>query len=236
MKKLIDTGIPGLNELLGGGLPEGSLTVVSGPPGIGKTAVAMQYIYNGIARDEPGIFLSIENNVEEVIDYAANFGWDFRRFEEEKKLKILDRNIFEEADMELGLDFGIVKDTMEALKPGRVVVDSLTLFSYIFKDDIARRQHMLRLIDLLKVRRFNCTTLMTSEQEENAVNIRFHDWHYLSDGIICLFWSRDNAENERRIWVPKLKGGSATTSIKPFKITSKGAEILYNETPNIVEV
>jgi len=236
MKNLVNTGIPGLNEMLGGGLPEGSITVISGPPGIGKTAIAMQYIHSGIARDEPGIFLSIENNIDDVIDYAGNFGWDFRRYEEEKKLKILDRSIFEEADMELGLDFGLVKDMMEALKPKRFVVDSITLFSYIFKDDISRRQHMLRLIDLLKVRRYNCTTLMTSEQEENAVNIKYHDWHFLADGVISLFWSRNNAENERRIWVPKLKGGNAISSIRPLKITAKGVEVLYTEIPKIMEV
>lgn len=233
MKQRINTGIPGLDELLGGGLPEGSIMMISGPPGIGKSTMAMQYIYNGISKNnEAGIVLTIENNVNDVTEYAENFGWDFRKYEEEKKLKILDRSMFEEADMELGLDFGILREIIEGIKAKRAILDSVTLFNYLFKDELSRRLHILQLIDLLK--KHNCTTLMISEQRGNFLDLNYYEEHFLSDGLIFLFWSRHKAENERCIWVVKLKGSGVDTHIRPMKITNQGIVVYSKETPPIL--
>lgn len=231
MKNLMDTGIPGLNEILGGGLPEGSITIISGAPGLGKSAIAMQYLYAGLEKGEPGIFLSIENSIEEVIGYAQRFGWDYMKHEEQKNLKILDRTIFEEADMELGLDFGVLKDIIENLRPKRFVLDSVTLFNYIFRDEVSRRQHMLRLVDLLKV--YHCTTIMTSEQDEDSPVIKYNDWHYLADCLVALFWNRNKSFNQRNIWAVKVKGQATDNSIRPYKMTEHGAVIMHQETPSI---
>lgn len=227
MKNLVNTMIPGLDEVLGGGLPEGSITLLSGPPGIGKTAIAMQYINNGIVNGEPGIFLSIENSVEEVREYAGNFGWDYRKHEQEKRLKILDRTIFEESDMELGLDFGILKDLIESIKVKRFVLDSTTLFNYLFKDEVSRRMHMLRFIDLLKV--YKCTALMTSEQESFSDGFNFQDWHFLSDGLISVSWDRSDSGNTRRMWVMKMKGAKTDASSREFEIDGNGARVLFKQ-------
>ncbi|MEA3255782.1 MAG: ATPase domain-containing protein [Candidatus Altiarchaeota archaeon] len=232
MKKRINTGIPGFDDLLNGGFLEGSITLISGPPGIGKSTMAMQYIYKGIVEnDEPGVFLTTENNIDEVISYADAFGWDFNKYMEEQKLEILDRSVFEAADMDLGLDFGIMKDIIAKVKAKRAVLDSVTLFNYMFRDDTSRRFHMLRFIDLMK--KHNCTTLMTSDQEKNFPNIKYSEEHFLSDGLIFLFWNRHQAENERCIWAAKLKGSTIDTNIRPIEIADKGVIVYPEKTPLI---
>ncbi len=86
----VKTGIPGLDEMLHGGLLPQTATLVEGAPGTGKTTLGMQFIYYGIVEyNEPGIILTFEQFPSQFYRDAANFGWDFRRLEEEGKLRII---------------------------------------------------------------------------------------------------------------------------------------------------
>ncbi len=226
MRKEIKTGIPGLDEMLGGGLPEGSVTVISGPPGIGKSNLAMQYIYNGIMQyDEPGVYITIEEGIEDIEEYAGKFGWNLRACENNGKLAILGREIFEGTDM----DLGILKDIINKINAKRVVLDSLTLFNYLFKEETARRLHILRFLEIMKKSR--CTTIMTAEQQGNLLDIQYHAEHFLSDGLMMLFWSRYKANNERCVWVVKIRGNKINSDIRPVKITNEGVVVYPKEVP-----
>lgn len=226
MRKEIKTGIPGLDEMLGGGLPEGSVTVISGPPGIGKSNLAMQYIYNGIMQyDEPGVYITIEEGIEDIEEYAGKFGWNLRICENNGKLAIIGREIFEGTDM----DLGILKDIINKINAKRVVLDSLTLFNYLFKEEAARRLHILRFLEIMKKSR--CTTIMTAEQQGNLLDIQYHAEHFLSDGLMMLFWSRYKANNERCVWVVKIRGNKINSDIRPVKITNEGVVVYPKEVP-----
>jgi len=82
------TGIPGLDELLQGGFPQGSTVLVSGSTGTGKSILALQYLYYGANNNEPGVYSTMENSREDVIEQASQFGWDVERLENENKLVI----------------------------------------------------------------------------------------------------------------------------------------------------
>ena len=229
MRKKLPTGIPGLDELVGGGFPEGSTTVLSGPPGIGKSSLTMQFVYSGVKLDEPGIYITIEDTVENVEEYATGFGWDLKKYEEKGTLRILGREIFERTDVDLGVDFGIMRDIMKDIDAKRVVLDSVTLFSYLFKDETSRRLHLLRFLELMK--KDNCTVLMTSELPESFLQMKFQQEHLLADGLVILFWSRYKANTERCIWVVKIRGSKINSDIRPVKITNEGVVVYPREVP-----
>ena len=88
MLERIKTGIPGLDELLGGGFPKGKVVMVSGPSGSGKTILAAQFINQGIKNNEGCVYITLEESKEKLLDNLLEIGIDFTQLE--KKNKILE--------------------------------------------------------------------------------------------------------------------------------------------------
>src|SRR5574337_662989 len=86
---LVITGIDGLDEMLGGGVPRGHIITVMGSFGTGKTTFGMQFLMQGLINGEKGIFISLEEDVESITANAASFGWDIRPHLKDKKLSVI---------------------------------------------------------------------------------------------------------------------------------------------------
>ncbi|MCX7727083.1 MAG: hypothetical protein N2053_09580, partial [Chitinispirillaceae bacterium] len=83
-------GIEDLDNMLSGGLLRGSANLIEGAPGTGKTTLGMEFIYNGIVKyNEPGLIITFEEYPQQYYRDALQFGWDFKKLEEENKLKII---------------------------------------------------------------------------------------------------------------------------------------------------
>ncbi len=231
MSDLTKTGIPGVDEMLGGGLPRSSVTIVSGSPGIGKSNFAMQYLYNGITQfNEPGIYLTVEDTPPNVKAYALAFGWDLEKYEKENMLALVAQPIY--GEVKKGKEYTAGETLGEAIqrtKAKRIVLDSVTLFKYLFKDDISRRVNLLNFIK--QVKDAGCTTLMVAEQHESSSEITYLDEHFLADGLIMLFWSRHKEKNERCFRVVKLRGQKINPDIRPMEIGDKGVVVYPTQVP-----
>jgi KaiC/GvpD/RAD55 family RecA-like ATPase len=228
----VRTGIPGVDEMIGGGLPEKSVTLVSGPPGMGKSNFALQFIYYG-AKDynEPGVYLTVEDTPENVKKYGTAFGWDIEKLEGENKVAIVTQTIYgglkkeqHKADSSETLNQAIGR-----LKAKRVVLDSATLFKYLFPNDVSRRINLLNFID--QVKSLDCTTVMIAEQHESVMDINYLDEHFLADGLFLMFWSRHRDRHERCFRVVKMRGSEIMPDIRPYKITSKGLVVYPTQIP-----
>jgi KaiC/GvpD/RAD55 family RecA-like ATPase len=99
----VPSGIPGLDEILGGGYPRGRVILITGGPGSGKTMMAMQFLLDGVNRfDERGVFVSLEESRHHLLSETSNFGWDIEKFEKKNQIAIVDasplRQISKEAE------------------------------------------------------------------------------------------------------------------------------------------
>ncbi|MFH1126170.1 MAG: ATPase domain-containing protein [Candidatus Altiarchaeota archaeon] len=231
----VKTGIPGIDELLGGGFIQNTVVIVSGSPGIGKSNFAMQYLYNGATLfNEPGVYITVEDVPEKVVEYGKAFGWDIEKCQKEGKMSIIAQPIFSDEDEEKRKSKAKDKaetlaETIRRIGAKRVVLDSVTLFKYLFKDDISRRVNILNFINLVK--KLNCTTVLVAEQHESTPNIMYSDEHFLADGLLVMFWLQHKERQERCIRVVKLRGSQITSDIRPMDITDKGIVVYPSQVP-----
>lgn len=224
MKK-ISSGIPGLDELLDGGLYERSSTVIAGPPGTGKTTFGVQFIYNGAAHfNEPGIFVTFEEFPEIIYRDAMNIGWDLKKYEAKEKIKVVFTSpavLKSELEKEHGLFDKLVAKT----NAKRIVIDSVTLMEQISSDQRELRQIFNGLINGLK--RLGLTTILTSEipllfGHDNALETSIG---FIVDNILFLRYVEIESELETALTILKVRGSKHAKDIRKYTITSSGINI-----------
>src|SRR6185369_2337071 len=147
------TGIEGLDEITGGGLPRGRTTLVMGTPGSGKTVFALETLVKGASNwGEPAIFVAFEENSRQVVRNAATFGWDLEALEKEK-LFFLDTRKY--PAFEQSGDFDIVgllaglKAKADEMGARRIVFDSIDVLLASLNEPMAKREELYRIHDWL---------------------------------------------------------------------------------------
>lgn len=223
------TGIPGFDEITGGGLPQGRPTLVCGSAGAGKTLFAMEFLVRGaLLYGEPGVFMSFEETQEELTKNTASLGFDLNELSAEKKLLVdyvfIERSEIEETgeyDLEgLFLRLGYAID---AVKAKRVVLDTLeTLFSALPNEAIIRAE-LRRLFRWLKEK--GVTAVITCERGDGRLT-RYGLEEYVADCVILLDHRVHNQISTRRLRIIKYRGTSHGTNEYPFLIDEKGFSVL----------
>jgi len=223
------TGIPGFDEITGGGLPAGRPTLVCGSAGAGKTLFAIEFLFRGATvYDEPGVFLSFEESDEELMTNVVSLGFDLKQLVNDKKLLIdyvfIERSQIEETgeyDLEgLFLRLGHAIDQIGAK---RVVLDTLeALFSGLPSEGIVRAE-LRRLFRWLKEK--GVTAVITCERGEGTLT-RYGLEEYVADCVILLDNRVDNQISTRRLRIVKYRGTSHGTNEYPFFIDEKGFCVL----------
>jgi hypothetical protein len=148
------TGIDGLDEITGGGLPRNRTSLVIGGPGTGKTVFALQTLVNGLCLwNEPGIFVAFEENSRQIIANAASFGWDLLKLEKEGRLYFLDAHLSPD-DVTSG-KFDLIgllaslKAKADEMGAKRIVFDSLDILLTFLNNPVVERQEIYRLHEWL---------------------------------------------------------------------------------------
>ena len=223
------TGIPGFDEITGGGLPAGRPTLVCGSAGAGKTLFALEFLFRGATLyNEPGVFMSFEESDEEIITNVASLGFDLQQLVNEKKLLVdyvfIERSEIEETgeyDLEgLFLRLGYAIDQIGAK---RVVLDTLeALFSALPSEAIVRAE-LRRLFRWLKEK--GVTAVITCERGEGTLT-RYGLEEYVADCVILLDNRVDSQISTRRLRIIKYRGTSHGTNEYPFLIDEHGFSVL----------
>lgn len=224
----VATGVPGLDEVIEGGLVKDSSVLVGGGAGSGKTIFCMQFLINGIDQyNEPGIFISFEQSPEEIISDFQRFNWGIEKKIKQKKLALLHFSP-EEVNKFLESGGGIVRDTIESIDAKRIVLDSLTAFTLLFKTDLGTRKAVLQLFESMA--KWGVTTLLTSEQEPDPEKHSSTIMEFEVDGVILLYNLRKGDVRERSIEIFKMRSTQHSAKIFPMKIEESGITIFPEET------
>jgi circadian clock protein KaiC len=163
------TGIPGFDEVLGGGLPERRLYVVEGSAGCGKTTLAFQFLLEGVAQGQQALFVSFSESEDELRLVAESHGWNLEgplqlyvpNFAEESSDPNRDYTIFEPGEIELIEMMKSLYDLIGHLNPRRAVFDSVSEMRLLARDPLRYRRHVIGLKNFLAKR--NCTVIFTDE-------------------------------------------------------------------------
>lgn len=223
----IKTGIPGLDEVMAGGFEDDSINLVSGGAGTGKSIFAMQYIIKGIKEfNEPGVFITFEEEKEKIQKHMLKLGWDLKKLESEGKLEVIEYTPDKVKKM-LAEGGGEIDITIEKIKAQRLVIDSLTAFALLFKDELTRRKAFLDLFKLIE--KWGCTAVLVIEHESDMERHHSLDVEFEADGIILLYYLRKGDVRNRALEILKLRGSKHSSRIFPMKITDKGIKIYPEE-------
>lgn len=225
IEERIPFGIKALDKMISGGLLKGSANLLEGAPGTGKTTLAMQYIYNGITMyNEPGLIITFEEFPQQYYHDAMQFGWDFKKLEEEGKLKI----IFSDPQTTIS-EFdkvdGVFVSLVEKMGIKRMAIDSMTHFESIVSDPYELREIETRLINSIK--REEVTSILLKENDSllGQMSQTTSKIPFIVDTYIVLRYVEIDSAIEKALCILKMRGSDHHKDIRCFRITSKGIEV-----------
>jgi circadian clock protein KaiC len=225
----IGTGITGLDEILGGGLPEGRVYLVEGDPGSGKTTLALQFLLEARKRGEPVLYITLSESIRELETIALSHGWSLdgiNLFEimpaPESLLPDDQYTVFHPGDVELGATFRRIFDQVETAKPTRVVLDSLSEIRLLARDLSRYRRQILGLKQFFARR--GCAALLLDGRPTGSTS----DFTVLSTvhGVLSLERThREFGAVRRRLQILKMRGTKFFDGYHDYDIKTGGVHV-----------
>ncbi len=240
----VKSGVDGLDNVLGGGIPKGSSVLVTGSCGTGKSVLCLQYIVKGAEEGQKGLYVSFEESREKLLEHGLQFGWDITKLEERGLMEIYE---VKGEDMVKALEEvqGKVKDN--GVK--RLVFDSLTTMmeqGVIYRSDISKEMSRVfskaggmnfpsdnsnvtrkDVYNIVKqINGFGTTALLISEVAEKSTYLsRDTVSEFAVDGVIMLEISSFGGKPERLVSVKKMRGTAVDLRLSVMEFTKAGIRI-----------
>jgi circadian clock protein KaiC len=223
------TGIQGLDEITGGGLPKGRPTLICGSSGCGKTLLAMEFLVRGATQfNEPGVFMAFEETAKDLVQNVASLGFDLKDLIARKKI-VLDFIYIERGEIEETGEYDLeglfirLGQAIASIGAKRVVLDTIeSLFSGL-PNPLILRAELRRLFRWLKAK--GVTAIITGERGDNALTRQGLE-EYVSDCVIVLDHRVNDQVSSRRLRVVKYRGSTHGTNEYPFLIDENGISVL----------
>ena len=205
----VSTGVKGLDEILGGGLPRNHVYLVQGDAGCGKTTLALQFLLAGTGVAEPGLFVTLAETRRELAAVAASHGWSLDglevyevRADGEHLGPEEEYTAFRPAEVELGGAIQTLLAAVERVRPRRVVIDSLSEMRLLARDPLRYRRQILALKQHFLDR--DCTVVFL---DDPASKVGEHQFQTLAHGVVVLERASPvYGRARRRLQVVKLRG------------------------------
>ncbi|GAC1601049.1 MAG: circadian clock protein KaiC [Acidimicrobiales bacterium] len=223
------TGISGLDEVTGGGIPRGRSTLVCGPAGCGKTLLAMEFLFRGITEfGEPGVFVAFEESEADLVANFASLGFDIAAAQSDNLLRIDHINVVagemdETGDWDLDGLFIRLGAAIDSVGAKRLVIDTLETLFGAFPNTAVLRSELHRLFRWLKER--GITAIITGERGDGTLS-RHGIEEYVSDCVIVLDHRVTEQTSTRRLRILKYRGSLHGTNEYPFLIGATGLSVL----------
>ena len=204
----VSTGVAGLDDILGGGLTADRLYLLEGTPGTGKTTLSLQFLLAGAAQGERGLYVTLSETADELRAAAASHGWSLEAVEVYELVNELgldpdsEQSILHPSEVELGETVREVMDRVDALKPSRVVFDSLSELRLLAHNPLRYRRQILALKQYFAKR--HCTVLMLDDRTSEPGDQQLHS---IAHGAISLEQApREFGAERRRLRIVKMRG------------------------------
>ncbi|BFI73626.1 KaiC domain-containing protein [Nanoarchaeota archaeon] len=233
----VRTYIPGVDEILYGGIPDRSVVLLSGGPGTGKSIFGKQFLYNGLVNGENGVFVALEEHPVAVRKSFQNFGWDINNYEKEGKFSIVDaftggygtaaqreKYIVKDIDNVMELS-DVLRQAIKETDAKRVVVDSVSTL-YLTKPALARNTIMTlkRIISGL-----GCTAIFVSQISVGERGFGGPGVEHAVDGIIRMDLDEVDGKLYRSIIVWKMRDTKHSMVRHPMEINNNGINVLWDK-------
>jgi KaiC domain protein len=220
----IDLGIEGLDEMILGGVPWRHLIACIGGAGSGKTTFGLQFLHHGLQNGQNGVFITLEQSYEDIMDTAAEHGWEFERYDRQDDLAVVDLDPIEMANS-LDNIRGELPGLITDFDADRLVLDSVSLLEMMYDDEARRRTEIFDFTRSLK--QAGVTTFLTSEiSQENDYASRYGIIEYLTDAVFFLQYVRGEAQETRlAVEIQKIRNANHSRERKPYEITDGGISV-----------
>ncbi len=224
------SGIPGLDKLIDGGFKGGSINLVCGGAGSGKTTFAMQFLIEGIKRGESGMYITFEERKDKLYDDMLEFGWDLARYEKMGLFRFLEYTP-EQIKHVLVEGGGTIDALITQMHAKRLVIDSISSFSLLFKDELTQKESSLALFELIN--RWGCTAVLTAQASQGGPDDITTSLQFEVDSIIILYHYMKEGIRTRALEVLKMRGTKTPEKLLKLSIDKSGMSVGVTQVPAI---